>query len=155
MMRNQTKRFEIWFSVRLEEIHETTQNFEWRYCSTGQIPADHLSRGVTPGDCKRSESFYGGADFLKLPEEEWPQNLEEKEEQVSCVSHLYVVKEEPEKEEVLGIQKMIDFYSSEFMLKRAVCFLIRVVKKILYPTGVSMRTLLAQPALWSPRLTKI
>ena len=40
---------------------------------------------------------------------------------------------EEEKTELLGIQNMIEFYSCPFLLKRAVCFLIMLLKKILDP----------------------
>ena len=132
MMRNQSKRFELWFAVRLDEVHETTGLSRWRYCPTDMNPADHISRGVMPGDTKRSKSFYEGPEFLKLPEQEWPKHLEEDEEIIACVANLYVVQDE-KMEEMGGIHKMIDFYNSSFSLKRAVSFVIRVVKKMLKP----------------------
>ena len=133
MLKNNSKRFEIWFAVRLGEIHESTEIPEWRYCPTKINCADHLSRGVMPGDVKRSESFYSGPEFLKLPEDGWPKaGLEDEEKVAATVAHLYAAPSDVEPERS-GIQCMIEYYDDIFNLKRAVSFVIRFIKAKLQP----------------------
>ena len=118
MLNNDSKRFEVWFSVRLAEIHESTNLADWNYCPTKLNVADLLSRGVMPGDEKRSKEFYNGPSFLKLPPTEWPTQAQEDTSETIAVSHLYATSKEKDSETETGLERMIKYYDNLFKLKR-------------------------------------
>ena len=47
---------------------------QWRYVSTKDNPADHLTRGMATSTLACNEQWWKGPEFLQMDEVEWPQN---------------------------------------------------------------------------------
>ncbi|XP_033119843.1 uncharacterized protein LOC117119135 [Anneissia japonica] len=60
---NQTRRFYVYVSNRVERILKSTKPEQWRYISTNQNPADHPSRGLSPSELITS-TWLTGPSFL-------------------------------------------------------------------------------------------
>lgn len=56
---------------RVREIHDLTENRKWRYCPTGENPADLLTRGITCTQYKTSNIWLKGPSWL-TDSEKWP-----------------------------------------------------------------------------------
>ncbi|KYN21783.1 hypothetical protein ALC57_05842 [Trachymyrmex cornetzi] len=61
----------VFESNRVARIQELTEGKEWRHVSTGDNPADWLSRGANPSELKRADIWWNGPDFLANPPEDW------------------------------------------------------------------------------------
>ncbi|XP_062710030.1 uncharacterized protein LOC134288640 [Aedes albopictus] len=55
---------EIFVGSRVREINQLTHDFEWRYISSNDNPADLASRGVTPSDLQYSNLWWHGPAML-------------------------------------------------------------------------------------------
>lgn len=66
---------------RISEIQETTAIGSWRHVPTALNPADLISRGCSLQSLK-SSSWFAGPEFLKHPEQQWPNSLGECDENV-------------------------------------------------------------------------
>ena len=62
---------------RVNAILEKTDKSSWRYCPTGDNPADIGSRGTTATMLKAEPLWWNGPEWLVLPESEWPPALDE------------------------------------------------------------------------------
>lgn len=71
----QPKTLKTFVCNRIQEIRELTAQHEWRYVPTQDNPADLASRGVKPQDLKNNYLWWHGASFLSKPEDEWPQQI--------------------------------------------------------------------------------
>ena len=134
MLKNESKRFQIWFSYRIEEIHESTTLDMWRYCPTKLNSADLISRGVMPSDLEKSKVFFDGPNFLYLPEEQWPtSDSVESDDNANLISHLYSSATVIDTENIANINNLVTHYSCLWKLKRAVAYIIRITKYLLKP----------------------
>lgn len=68
---NQTRRFYVYVSNRVQRIREFTKPEQWRYVCTTQNPADHATRSV-PVAKLTNTTWLTGPAFLSLPEETSP-----------------------------------------------------------------------------------
>ncbi|XP_045215312.2 uncharacterized protein LOC123565509 [Mercenaria mercenaria] len=59
-----SKKQPIFVSNRVQEIHELTKTYEWRYCSTDTNPADILSRGLSYDKFHDNRLWFHGPDWL-------------------------------------------------------------------------------------------
>ena len=76
---------------------------------------------------------------MKLPPTEWPAQEEDTSE-IVAVSHLYAASKEKDSSVTeTGVERMIKYYDDIFKLKRAVCLIVRVIKKILQPNQPIVR----------------
>ncbi|KRY21338.1 hypothetical protein T12_1757 [Trichinella patagoniensis] len=57
---------------RFESIPQLTEASVWRYCPTGENPADMLSRGCSLKRLEESQLWWEGPPWLSLPVENWP-----------------------------------------------------------------------------------
>ncbi|KRX13015.1 Tigger transposable element-derived protein 6, partial [Trichinella nelsoni] len=57
---------------RVESIQQLTEASVWRYCPTGENPADMLSRGCSLKRLEESQLWWEGPPWLSLPVENWP-----------------------------------------------------------------------------------
>nr|CAH7758548.1 unnamed protein product [Callosobruchus chinensis] len=60
---------------RVAEIHELTEQNQWRYISSEQNPADLITRGTTPQCLESAKLWWQGPDFLIGCKESWPNNI--------------------------------------------------------------------------------
>ena len=58
---NEARRFHTFVANRIQKIHLSTSQQQWRYVPTDQNPADHASRGLTISELISSDWFQGPA----------------------------------------------------------------------------------------------
>ena len=73
-IRGHGRSFKPFVANRVGEIQSMTSPEQWRYVPTKDNPADHLTRGLSASALACSEQWWKGPDFLKMVEEEWPDN---------------------------------------------------------------------------------
>ena len=66
--------FKPFVANRVGEIQNMTSPEQWRYVPTRDNPADHLTKGMSASALACSEQWWKGPEFLKMVEEEWPDN---------------------------------------------------------------------------------
>ena len=90
--------------VRVAEIQSTWDASHWKHVPTHQNPADDLSRGLKVDELEGR--WINGPDFLKRPQEEWPEmseiqtpdnDVERKKEKPICVTVKTQPLTDPEK----------------------------------------------------------
>lgn len=64
---NQTRRFYVYVSNRVQRIRKSTKPEQWHYVCTTQNPADHATRSVPAAELA-STTWLSGPPFLSLPE---------------------------------------------------------------------------------------
>ena len=60
---------------RASEIREITSTMHWRHVPTQDNPADILSRGLSPVDLIKNDTWQTGPTWLKGDESKWPKNV--------------------------------------------------------------------------------
>ena len=70
---NKGKKFQTIVANHISAILDQSTATQWRHVDTIQNPADEASRGMTGEALLNNECLIQGPDFLKQPEEEWPQ----------------------------------------------------------------------------------
>ncbi|KAJ8950950.1 hypothetical protein NQ318_008391 [Aromia moschata] len=81
---------QIFVANGVVNIQELTQDVEWRYVSTSDNPADHLSRGVRPTMLQSLDIFWHDLHWLRKNYSDWPgvQNYQVNIPRVCvCVTH--------------------------------------------------------------------
>ena len=73
-IRNKTRRFPVFESNRITEIHEATSVEQWRHVPGIQNPADEGSRGVSVDYFKEGCRWLSGPEFLWQDGDTWPSN---------------------------------------------------------------------------------
>ncbi|XP_060871376.1 uncharacterized protein LOC132945621 [Metopolophium dirhodum] len=68
------KHFKIFVTNRVAKISQLLPGCMWSYVSTNDNPADPASRGLLPKSMLSSSIYWNGPDFLRLPEDQWPQS---------------------------------------------------------------------------------
>jgi len=66
---NQWKQF---VANRVAEIQERTIGYYWYHVGTNDNPADHISRGLSPGKLSNCDSWWHGPSWLQANEQQWP-----------------------------------------------------------------------------------
>ena len=64
----------VFVTGRLCAIKDRTSPQQWRHVTTKENAADAPSRTLTAGELVRSQKWWEGPDFLKLPQQDWPQS---------------------------------------------------------------------------------
>ncbi|XP_055711452.1 uncharacterized protein LOC129806705 [Phlebotomus papatasi] len=72
-IKSDSRRYKQFVGHRISEIDQLTEIHQWRWISTTQNPADLATRRK-PCDFSASSKWFTGAPFLKLEEEQWPQD---------------------------------------------------------------------------------
>ncbi|XP_062705726.1 uncharacterized protein LOC134287612 [Aedes albopictus] len=67
------RRYSQYVGHRISEILETSEMDEWRWVPGKQNPADDATKWSTLPELTSKDRWFKGADFLWLPEEDWPQ----------------------------------------------------------------------------------
>ncbi|PFX34825.1 hypothetical protein AWC38_SpisGene252 [Stylophora pistillata] len=80
-IRGKVRRFKPFVSSRVGQIQSQTDQAQWKHIPSRHNVADDVSRGITVTEL--SGRWESGPDFLRLPEEQWPQSeLEPTQEEV-------------------------------------------------------------------------
>ncbi|XP_071944762.1 uncharacterized protein [Antedon mediterranea] len=126
---NQTRRFYVYVSNRVERIIRITQPAQWRYIESGKNPADLASRGISASDPTLSEWMVGPAflrnQYLHLNSaDEYP--VQEEDPEVRPVVHTYATVAKP-KVTKIGSERFQRF-SDWFRILRAVSNLVHITR---------------------------
>ena len=73
MIYNPSRPRPVFFANRLSKIHAGSTPEQWRWVDSANNPADHCSRGIESHEAEKWRQFHNGPDFLRLPEDQWPQ----------------------------------------------------------------------------------
>ena len=73
-IRGHSRSFKPFAANRVGEIQNITSPEQWRYVSSKDNPADHLTRGMAATVLACNDQWLKGPEFLRMNEEEWPQN---------------------------------------------------------------------------------
>ena len=67
-----SRSFKLFVANCVGEIQNITSPEQWRYVSTKDNPADHLTRGMAALALACNDQWWKGPAFLQMDEEEWP-----------------------------------------------------------------------------------
>ena len=148
---NQTRRYRIFVANRVREIEEHMREAgeqieeRWKYIETKENPADFASRGISPMDTERVDTWLNGPHFLRRVEEDWRQSVpdvkikegdpEVKVTKVNAVvvkEHDTKTKSEPWEDIIETLERRI---SSWNRMKRTVAWTLRFLKHAREKTG--------------------
>lgn len=68
----QSRKYKSFVANRVSEIHEKTNPSQWSHVPGKDNPADDATRGLDVRDLDKNGRWFHGAEFLWLPEDEWP-----------------------------------------------------------------------------------
>ncbi len=127
---NEASRFKTFVANRVSFIREASEPSQCKYVGTSLNPADMASRGIKVENFLKKESWIKGPEFLCKHKSEWPVRPDQagevqielkKSAVVSCV--IATGKAKP-------LDKLIEYYSEWYRLKRAIAWMLRL-KEIL------------------------
>ena len=133
-IRNETKRFKTFVANRLAIIRDGSGSSQWMYVNTSQNPADECSRGLTVDKFLKNDRWLHGPPFLSKPQAEWPQEEPDSElsdedpevKKIQIAVHTLQVNEQKG-----ALDRLLEYYSSWYHLRRAVAWLLKVRQKLL------------------------
>jgi len=130
---NETRRFHVYVANRVSEIHRLSDSCQWKHVPGETNPADIVSRGA---ESLMSSSWYAGPQFLRTHKDSWvaPDESVEVDEDdpevrkamVSSKVSKVVSHNVEVHSEIHPLDKLIDYPSEWYSLKRAVSWLLRV-----------------------------
>lgn len=139
-LNNNNKQFTRFVANRISYILDNSHRQQWRFVPGSHNPADCISRGIPISKFVTLKLWKFGPEFLWKPLEFWPdQNLLkeipidkiEVTKTKSCCAKIVANQSSP-------IDKILDFFSCWYKLKRAVAWLLRykgVLSRAIVPTG--------------------
>jgi hypothetical protein len=85
----------VFVGNRAAVCQELSVGCSWRHCSSQDNPADKISRGMAPDEIQECRIWWNGPEFLKLPEDAWPETRleivgEDKEERDKEMRRTFV-----------------------------------------------------------------
>ena len=126
---NKDKRFQTFVANRISAILDQSTATQQRHVDTVQNPADEASRGITVEALLNNERWIKGPDFLKQPEEEWPQRrtdmgkISPDDPEVKKTAEAFASETSEQTEDY--ISKTFERFSSGTRLKRVVAWILR------------------------------
>ena len=69
----------VFVANHVQQIRDQTSPSQWRHVETKCNPADDASRGITAKDLVENSRWISGPEFLWMPEDQWPQPLEDQD----------------------------------------------------------------------------
>ena len=73
-LKNDTKRFTVFWKHRIQKIRKQSKDSEWRYVPTEMNVADLCTKGLMPHQMEKAKSWFDGPKWLKEAPSEWPEN---------------------------------------------------------------------------------
>ena len=132
---NETRRFHIFVSNRVQQIQEQSSPEQWHYVDTKSNPADHSSRGLSPRELQKS-SWITGPAFLWKDKSCWPEcSLSEAKE------NYMLSEDDPEvkkavtlvantDESFASLVTRLEYFSDYHRAKRAVALCLLYINKL-------------------------
>ena len=127
---NESKRFHIFVSNRVQQIREATLPTQWRHVTSENNPADITSRGASLDELQGNNLWWHGPAFLSepgnLPGDVGKPEVgeEDPEVKVSRVLNTNVTRM-PDQKEYASLPERLKYFSSWFRAKRAVATILR------------------------------
>ncbi|MCG8431673.1 MAG: hypothetical protein MJA29_10925, partial [Candidatus Omnitrophica bacterium] len=139
---NETSRFHTFVANRLTVIHEGSDVSQWKYVNTKLNPADYASRGLSAEALVQKKQWICAPDFLWQSETEWPTmptqllgevSGDDPEVKQSVPASVFAtgssVTDLGTETEI--VNKLINYHSSWFRLKRSVAWILKVKSELL------------------------
>ena len=127
---NNTKKFKIFVTNRIQQIHESSNASQWRYVPSKMNPADDSSCGLDGNKNTSSSKWFKGQEFLWYNETSWPAERTEA-----------ITDEDPEVKHSLTVNRIAENYgmlsylteriSDWKKLKKIVAIMIQYKQKLL------------------------
>ena len=68
---NKKRRYRVFVANRVRVIDEYTESKNWRYVATKDNPGDFASRGISPKETTKVDTWLKGPEFLRTSDESW------------------------------------------------------------------------------------
>ncbi|XP_055955970.1 uncharacterized protein LOC126816200 [Patella vulgata] len=125
---NKTKRFHTFESNRLTVIHLGSNPSQFRYIDRNINPADDGSKGLKMKSFIQNDRWLTGPDFLYRDELFWPDKVNipemmDTDPEIRKEAQVYATVNVPDR---TLFDKLFEYFSSWWKLKRAVAYLIRL-----------------------------
>ena len=130
---NECKRFKVFVANRVSIIRQSSAPDQWQYVSSGDNPADVISRGCDAA--KVPQIWFDGPGFLSQFKCDWPKldtipmcSLESDPEILIprvLVANVHAVQSEPVL--IHPVDALLNHFSSFYRAKKALCWLRRVL----------------------------
>ena len=131
-IRNKTSRYHTYVANRVGFILENSEDKQWKYVNSRANPADEGSRSITVDKFLNESRWIDGPVFLMLPEQRWP---EQPLQEIEATQH-----DDPELRKIKQVavtsidsadqkrptDKLLQYYSDWYRLKRAVAYYLRL-----------------------------
>jgi len=130
---NASRRFHVFVANRVQEIHESTQESQWRYIESKENPADEASRGMKGEDFPDSR-WLSGPSFLWKEESMWPnsslssKDLQPQESDPEVKKATTMATTLTEKKSLASIAERVQRFSDWQKAKKAIALCIKYVK---------------------------
>ena len=132
---NETRRFHIFVSNRVQQIQEQSSPDQWHYVDTKSNPADHASRCLNPQGLQKS-SWITGPAFLWKDQACWPEHSSSKAKEVFTLSE-----DDPEvkskaalvtntKKSFTSLASRLEYFSDYHRAKKAVALCLLYTQKL-------------------------
>ncbi|XP_051169750.1 uncharacterized protein LOC127287070 [Leptopilina boulardi] len=117
--------FNIFIANRVAEIHESSSAEMWRHVSSGDNPADAVSRGQMPEDFLNNKLWKSGPEWLKISDDHWPNNMiPEPDQSESRKTKVLIAKPKS------SWKQLWSRFSSWKKLTRVMAYCLRFVNKV-------------------------
>ena len=132
---NETRRFHIFVSNRVQQIQEQSSPDQWHYVDTKSNPADHASRGLNPQRLQKS-SWITGPAFLWKDQACWPEHSSSEAKEVFTLSE-----DDPEvkskaalvtntERSFASLASRLEYFSDYYRAKKAVALCLLYTHKL-------------------------
>ncbi|XP_014673955.1 PREDICTED: uncharacterized protein LOC106814173 [Priapulus caudatus] len=134
-IQNRTARFHTFVANRIAVIHEGSEPIQWRYVNTKVNPADQASRGINSTALLRNSEWISGPQFLWTAEDDWPGDIPGSTDDVLSgdpevksvtVNTVKVGEVVADSSVTTAVDKLINYHSSWYTLKRSVAWIIKI-----------------------------
>ena len=153
---NETRRFHIFVSNRVQQIQEQSSPDQWHYVDTKSNPADHASRGLSPQGLQKS-SWITGPAFLWKDQACWPEHSSSEAKEVFTLSE-----DDPEvkskaalvtntEKSFASLASHLEYFSDYHRAKKAVALCLLYTQKLKERVKMKKSACLEKPL---PRMTE-
>ncbi len=125
---NEASRFKTFVANRVSSIREASEPSQWKYVGTALNPADMASRGIKVEKFLQKESWIKGPEFLFKHKSEWPVRPDQAGEAEIELKKSAVVNCVIATGKVKPLDKLIEYYSEWYRLKRAIAWMLRLME---------------------------
>lgn len=129
---NEASRFKTFVANRVSFIREASEPSQWRYVGTSLNPADMASRGIKVENFMKKQNWIKGPEFLCKHENEWPLRPDQASAMEVELKNSAVVNCVSATEKRKPMDKLIEYYSEWYRLKRAIAWMLRLKEILLH-----------------------